>query len=107
MANEREKVMLMVDHRMGTYPPNCMLSLIDLAISCCNNFTASRPSMAEVVRILVEIWQSMHAHYTMHPLEFPALEKEPFVKLLNNASISSNTTDSTRFSDVVLSLNPR
>ena len=110
MANEREKVLLMVDHRMGTYPPKCMLSLIDLAISCCNNFTASRPSMAEVVRILVEIWQSMHAHYAMHPLEFPASEKEPFIKLqnlLNNASISSNTTDSTQFSGVVLSLNPR
>ena len=110
MANDREKVLLMVDHRMGTYPPKCMLSLIDLAISCCNNFTTSRPSMAEVARILVEIWQSMQAHYVMHPLEFSASEKEPFVELqnlLNNASVSSSTNDSTRFSGVVVSLNPR
>ncbi|KAI3461742.1 hypothetical protein Pfo_018405 [Paulownia fortunei] len=48
-----------VDERMGSYPSECVEKFINLALKCCQEETEARPSMAEVVRELENIWFMM------------------------------------------------
>lgn len=48
-----------IDERMGSYPSECVEKFINLALKCCQEETDSRPSMAEVVRELDNIWLMM------------------------------------------------
>lgn len=48
-----------VDAAMGTYPAEALAPLVRLALACCNDDTRARPSMNDVVRDLVNIWQSV------------------------------------------------
>lgn len=111
MANERDEVLLLIDHRMSSCPPLCMSSLVNLAIGCCNDVPESRPSMAEVVQVLVEILQSTHAFYAAHPSEDPKVKtEEPFLNpqsFPSSDTVSSSTNDSTLFSQPLMVVDPR
>ncbi|KAI7738473.1 hypothetical protein M8C21_031602, partial [Ambrosia artemisiifolia] len=48
-----------IDEKMGSYPSECVEKFVTLALKCCQEDTDERPSMAEVVRELENIWQLM------------------------------------------------
>ena len=48
-----------IDGKMGSYPPKCVMKFLNLALKCCEYETDARPSMAEVVRELESIWRMM------------------------------------------------
>jgi serine/threonine protein kinase len=48
-----------IDGRMGSYPSDCVVKFLSLALKCCKDETDARPSMAEVVRELENIWVMM------------------------------------------------
>jgi hypothetical protein len=48
-----------IDGRMGSYPSDCVVKFLSLALKCCQDETDARPSMAEVVRELENIWVMM------------------------------------------------
>ncbi|KAL2488455.1 putative LRR receptor-like serine/threonine-protein kinase [Forsythia ovata] len=48
-----------IDEGMGSYPSECVEKFINLALKCCQDETDSRPSTAEVVRELENIWLMM------------------------------------------------
>ncbi|CAM8955431.1 unnamed protein product [Rhodiola kirilowii] len=52
-------VLTVVDQRMGSYPSECLVKFIDLALSCCQDNPDDRPSMADVVRQIENMWQLM------------------------------------------------
>ncbi|XP_022874433.1 probable LRR receptor-like serine/threonine-protein kinase At1g06840 isoform X1 [Olea europaea var. sylvestris] len=54
-----------IDEGMGSYPSECVEKFINLALKCCQDETDSRPSMAEVVRELENIWLMMPESDTM------------------------------------------
>ena len=45
-----------IDKQMGSYSSECVEKFVSLALSCCQEDTYARPSMAEVVRELEKIW---------------------------------------------------
>lgn len=48
-----------IDERMGSYPSECVQKFINLALKCCKDEPDDRPSMAQVVRELENIWMMM------------------------------------------------
>ncbi|KAK1437005.1 hypothetical protein QVD17_02790 [Tagetes erecta] len=48
-----------IDAKMGSYPSECVEKFVTLALKCCREDTDERPSMAEIVRELENIWQMM------------------------------------------------
>lgn len=48
-----------IDKQMGSYPSECVENFVTLALDCCQEDTNARPSMAEVVRELENIWLMM------------------------------------------------
>ncbi|KAE8039439.1 hypothetical protein FH972_011850 [Carpinus fangiana] len=48
-----------IDGRMGSYPSDSVVKFLSLALKCCQDETDARPSMAEVVRELENIWVMM------------------------------------------------
>ncbi|MCO5578929.1 hypothetical protein L7F22_032779 [Adiantum nelumboides] len=69
LAYERDEILKMVDSRMGNHPIECMIPLIELGILCSKNQTELRPSMAEVVVRLTDIWQSTLKNSSMSSFE--------------------------------------
>ncbi|KAK3188564.1 hypothetical protein Dsin_028125 [Dipteronia sinensis] len=59
IAYQSGMIFSMIDRRMGSYPPACVEKFVTLALKCSKEETESRPSMAEVVRELENIWLSM------------------------------------------------
>ncbi|CAA3025656.1 probable LRR receptor-like serine threonine-kinase At1g06840 isoform X1 [Olea europaea subsp. europaea] len=54
-----------IDDRMGSYPSECAMKFMKLALNCCHDDTDTRPSMVEVVRELESIWLMMPESDTM------------------------------------------
>lgn len=46
-----------IDDSMGSYPSECIERFVSLALRCCRDETDARPSMAEIVRELENIWR--------------------------------------------------
>ncbi|KAK0580168.1 hypothetical protein LWI29_037413 [Acer saccharum] len=59
IAYQSGMIFSMIDRRMNSYPPACVEKFVTLALKCSQDETESRPSMAEVVRELENIWLSM------------------------------------------------
>ncbi|KAL3616253.1 hypothetical protein CASFOL_039643 [Castilleja foliolosa] len=59
IAYRSGSIFSIIDDRMGSYPSECVEKFINLALKCCQEETSSRPSMAEVVRELENIWLMM------------------------------------------------
>lgn len=45
-----------IDGRMGSYPSECVMRFLTLALKCCKEETDARPSATEMVRELEIIW---------------------------------------------------
>ncbi|XP_022859209.1 probable LRR receptor-like serine/threonine-protein kinase At1g06840, partial [Olea europaea var. sylvestris] len=56
IAYRSSMIFSVIDERMGSYPFECVEKFIKLALKCCQDETDSRPSVAEVVRELENIW---------------------------------------------------
>ncbi|KAI5071353.1 hypothetical protein GOP47_0013604 [Adiantum capillus-veneris] len=98
VAKESGRMLEMVDSQMGTYPPKCMLALLELGISCCDEDTKLRPSMAEVVMRLVAIWQSTSLADSSMPFADVSLDMEAV--LVKETPSSSNPDVSSASSQV-------
>ncbi|XP_062081648.1 probable LRR receptor-like serine/threonine-protein kinase At1g06840 isoform X2 [Humulus lupulus] len=59
LAFQSGMIFSVIDGRMGSYPSDCVEKFLSLALKCCQDDTDSRPSMAEVVRQLENIWLMM------------------------------------------------
>ncbi|KAL5580479.1 hypothetical protein UlMin_012921 [Ulmus minor] len=58
-ASQSGMIFSVFDGRMGSYPSDCVDKFLALALRCCQDETDSRPSMAEVVRTLENLWLLM------------------------------------------------
>ncbi|CAA2967587.1 probable LRR receptor-like serine threonine-kinase At1g06840 [Olea europaea subsp. europaea] len=56
IAYRSSMIFSIIDEGMGSYSSECVEKFINLALKCCQDETDSRPSMAEVVRELENIW---------------------------------------------------
>ncbi|KAM2613972.1 hypothetical protein TB2_028642 [Malus domestica] len=59
IAFQSGMIFSVIDGRMGSYPSECVEKFLSLALRCCKEETDARPSMAEVVRELENIWFMM------------------------------------------------
>ncbi|XP_004294713.1 PREDICTED: probable LRR receptor-like serine/threonine-protein kinase At1g06840-like [Fragaria vesca subsp. vesca] len=59
IAFQSGMIFSVIDARMGSYPSDCVEKFLSLALKCCQDETDARPSMAEVVRELENIWFMM------------------------------------------------
>ncbi|KAM3692261.1 hypothetical protein ACJW31_08G075200 [Castanea mollissima] len=59
VASKSDMIFSVIDGRMGSYPPKCVVKFLNLALTCCEDETDARPSMAEVVGELESIWHMM------------------------------------------------
>ncbi|KAB1211956.1 hypothetical protein CJ030_MR5G023736 [Morella rubra] len=59
ISHQSGKIFSVIDGRMGSYPFECVAKFVTLALKCCQDEPDSRPSMAEVVRELENIWHMM------------------------------------------------
>ncbi|XP_059429387.1 probable LRR receptor-like serine/threonine-protein kinase At1g06840 isoform X2 [Corylus avellana] len=59
VAHQSGMIFGIIDGRMGSYPSDCVVKFLSLALKCCQDKTDARPSMAEVVRELENIWVMM------------------------------------------------
>ncbi|KAJ4719274.1 Protein kinase domain [Melia azedarach] len=59
IAYQSGLILLMIDRRMYSYPSECVEKFVTLALKCCQDETDARPSMAEVVKGLENIWHMM------------------------------------------------
>ncbi|WOG86027.1 hypothetical protein DCAR_0105221 [Daucus carota subsp. sativus] len=55
-AYQSGMIFSVIDKQMGSYSSECVEKFVSLALSCCQEDTYARPSMAEVVRELEKIW---------------------------------------------------
>ncbi|KAA8543629.1 hypothetical protein F0562_021625 [Nyssa sinensis] len=55
-AYQSGMIFSVIDGQMGSYPSDCVEKFMTLALKCCQEETDDRPSMAEVVRELENIW---------------------------------------------------
>ncbi|GLT26771.1 hypothetical protein SLA2020_018160 [Shorea laevis] len=66
-----------IDGRMGSYPSECVVNFVSLAMKCCQDETDSRPSMVEVVRTLETIGLTMPEY--SDPLLVESMEVIPTI----------------------------
>ncbi|CAI9116278.1 OLC1v1017377C2 [Oldenlandia corymbosa var. corymbosa] len=59
VACSSDMMLEIIDKSMDSYLPNCVEKFMTLALKCCEEETNARPSMAEVVRELEDIWALM------------------------------------------------
>ncbi|KAM1204949.1 hypothetical protein ACFX2G_005919 [Malus domestica] len=59
IAFQSGMIFSVTDGRMGSYPSECVEKFLSLALKCCEDDTDARPSMAEVVRELENMWLMM------------------------------------------------
>ncbi|XP_062171168.1 probable LRR receptor-like serine/threonine-protein kinase At1g06840 [Alnus glutinosa] len=59
MAYQSGMIFGVIDGQMGSYPSDCVVKSLSLALKCCQDETDAQPSMAEAVRELENIWVIM------------------------------------------------
>lgn len=100
---------------MGSYPSECVEKFVTLALKCCQDETDARPSMAEVVRELENIWLMMpesdtrsHTHSSSITDTEKAISSQPSSSTtMNNPYVSSDVSGSDLVSGVVPTITPR
>ena len=101
-----------IDGRMGSYPPKCVVKFLNLALKCCEDETDARPSMAEVVHELENIWLLMPDSdiKTTNPMlsgSEKAMTSPSSSSNVKNPFLSSDVSGSDLASEVVPSITPR
>ncbi|KAL9994804.1 putative protein kinase RLK-Pelle-LRR-VIII-1 family [Helianthus debilis subsp. tardiflorus] len=79
-----------IDAKMGSYPSECVEKFVTLALKCCQEDTDERPSMAEVVRELENIWHMMPESET-HSQTHDYMGTKSGKNVSSNESSSSTT----------------
>lgn len=99
-----------IDSRMGSYPSECVEKFVSLALSCCKDETDARPSMAQVVRELENIWR-MTPEADAIPSESMVTEPRKNVPMSSmpseNPYMSSDVSGSDLLSNVIPTISPR
>ncbi|KAJ0008270.1 hypothetical protein Pint_30677 [Pistacia integerrima] len=118
ISYESGMIFSVIDGRMGSYPSDCVDKFLTLALKCCQDETDARPSMAEVVRELENIWHMMPKSDTKIAESKGSEPKEEeetppssssMVKHLhpNNPFVSSDVSGSNLVSGVIPTITPR
>lgn len=104
----------MIDGRMGSYPSECVEKFVTLALKCSHDETDGRPSMADVVRELENIWAMMPESDVGVSVSIDtAAEKmtppssSSSSSLVKNPYVSSDVSGSDLVSGVIPSITPR
>ncbi|XP_026658440.2 probable LRR receptor-like serine/threonine-protein kinase At1g06840 isoform X2 [Phoenix dactylifera] len=101
-----------IDSRMGSYPSECIEKFVSLALRCCQDETDARPSMAEVVRELENIWR-MTPEADATPSESMATDAGKIVTppssslAAGNPYVSSDVSGSNLLSGAIPTIAPR
>ncbi|XP_068668689.1 probable LRR receptor-like serine/threonine-protein kinase At1g06840 isoform X2 [Aristolochia californica] len=101
-----------IDNKMGSYPSECVEQFVTLALRCCQDETDKRPSMAEVVRELENIWRITPESDSI-PSESMTTDSDKVDTTPNSSSaamnpfVSSDVSGSNLVSGVVPSIKPR
>ncbi|KAA3490448.1 putative LRR receptor-like serine/threonine-protein kinase [Gossypium australe] len=103
-----------IDGRMGSYPSECVEKFVTLALKCSQDETDGRPSMADVVRELENIWAMMPESDVGVSVSIDtAAEKvtppssSSSSSLVKNPYVSSDVSGSDLVSGVIPSITPR
>lgn len=103
-----------IDGRMGSYPSECVEKFVTLALKCSHDETDGRPSMADVVRELENIWAMMPESDVGVSVSIDtAAEKmtppssSSSSSLVKNPYVSSDVSGSDLVSGVIPSITPR
>ncbi|MBA0728861.1 hypothetical protein Golax_001723 [Gossypium laxum] len=103
-----------IDGRMGSYPSECVEKFVTLALKCSHDETDGRPSMADVVRELENIWAMMpESDLGVSVSIDTAAEKmtppssSSSSSLVKNPYVSSDVSGSDLVSGVIPSITPR
>ncbi|KAK1570459.1 hypothetical protein Q3G72_002218 [Acer saccharum] len=117
VAYQSGMIFSVIDEKMGSYPSECVEKFVTLALKCCKDDTDARPSMAEVVRELENIWLMMPESDTKTTTE--KVTKDPATKVLDsspsassssmtkNPFVSSDVSGSNLVSGVIPTITPR
>ncbi|XVF46108.1 hypothetical protein PTKIN_Ptkin03bG0000300 [Pterospermum kingtungense] len=100
-----------IDGRMGSYPSECVEKFVTLALKCCQDETEGRPSMADVVRELENIWLMMPESDMGVPESIDTVPEEmtppSSSSMMKNPYVSSDVSGSDLVSGVVPTITPR
>jgi serine/threonine protein kinase len=102
-----------IDGKMGSYPSECVEKFLSLALKCCQDETDARPSMAEVVRELENIWVKLPESDTrFEPVMSDSgnLATPPFSSTTmknSNPFLSTDVSGSNLDSEIVPTITPR
>ncbi|KAJ7964334.1 GPCR kinase [Quillaja saponaria] len=112
VAYQSGMVFSVIDGQMGSYPSGCVEKFLSLALKCCQDETDARPTMAEVVRELENIWFMMpesdtsaaESEVTHSGKVVPSPTSSSAVK---NSYVSSDVSGSDLVSGVMPTITPR
>ncbi|XP_071741808.1 probable LRR receptor-like serine/threonine-protein kinase At1g06840 isoform X2 [Rutidosis leptorrhynchoides] len=101
-----------IDSRMGSYPSECVEKFITLALKCCREETDERPSMAEVVRELENVWQMIPESDSQTSVSIDTernknSSSESSSATTKNPYVSSDISGSDLVSGVIPTITPR
>ncbi|KAG6631012.1 probable LRR receptor-like serine/threonine-protein kinase At1g06840 isoform X2 [Carya illinoinensis] len=112
VAHQSGMIFSVIDGRMGSYPSECVVKFLTLALKCCQDETDARPSMAEVVRELDSICLMMpesdirKADPMVTDVE-KYMSPPPSSSTVKNPYLSSDVSGSNLDSGVVPTIMPR
>lgn len=111
VAYQTGMIFSVIDSRMGCYPSECVERFVNLALNCCQEETNARPSMAEVVRELEDIWFMMPESDSKTEesvdTESGNIVTPPSSSVMKNPYLSTDVSGSDLVSDVIPSIRPR
>ncbi|XWS71957.1 hypothetical protein CRYUN_Cryun03dG0183200 [Craigia yunnanensis] len=101
-----------IDGKMGSYPSECVEKFVTLALKCCQDETDGRPSMADVVRELENIWLMMpESDMGVVPESIDTVPEKmtppSSSSMVKNPYVSSDVSGSDLVSGVVPTITPR
>ncbi|KAK8619740.1 hypothetical protein V6N13_066251 [Hibiscus sabdariffa] len=105
-------IFTVIDGKMGSYPSECVEKFVTLALKCCQDETDGRPSMADVVRELENIWvmmpeSDMGVSESIDTIPEKMTLPSSSSSMVKNPYVSSDVSGSDLVSGVIPSITPR
>ncbi|XVF05868.1 hypothetical protein REPUB_Repub05bG0210300 [Reevesia pubescens] len=112
VAHHSGMIFSVIDGRMGSYPSECVEKFVSLALKCCQDETDSRPSMADVVREVENIWvmmpeTDMGVSESIDTVAEKITSSPSSSSMMKNPYVSSDVSGSDLVSGVVPTITPR
>ncbi|KAK7333100.1 hypothetical protein VNO80_29863 [Phaseolus coccineus] len=116
IAYQRGVIFSIIDGRMGSYPSEQVEKFLTLALKCCEDEPEARPTMAEVVRELENIWYTTPESDTKRAefissdsgkTDSHSIPSSSSASAMKTPFISGDVSGSDLVSGVVPSINPR